>query len=45
MAQKRFTDLGVDAVGSNPAELDKFVKVQLAFNKAIIEKAKISVGE
>jgi tripartite-type tricarboxylate transporter receptor subunit TctC len=45
VAQKRFTDLGVDAVGSNPAELDKFVKEQLAFNKAIIEKAKISVGE
>lgn len=45
VAQKRFTDLAVDAVGSSPAELDKFVKMQLAFNKAIIEKAKISVGE
>ncbi len=43
--QKRFEDLAVEGVGSTPAELDTFVKGQLAFNKAIIEKANISVGE
>jgi len=44
-AQKRFADVAVNAVGSSPAELDKLIKEQLAFNKAIIEKTKISVGE
>jgi len=43
--KKRFDDLLVEPVGSTPSELDKFVKEQLAFNKTIIEKAHIKVGQ
>lgn len=43
--KKRFAELIVDPVGSTPAELDQFVKQQLSFNKAIIEKAHIKVGD
>jgi tripartite-type tricarboxylate transporter receptor subunit TctC len=43
--KKRFDDLIVDSVGSTPAALDKFVQEQLAFNKKIIETAKIQVGD
>jgi tripartite-type tricarboxylate transporter receptor subunit TctC len=42
---KRYVDLVVDAVGSSPGELDKFVQEQLRFNKAIIEKAGIQAGD
>jgi tripartite-type tricarboxylate transporter receptor subunit TctC len=45
VAQKRFQDLGVEGIGSSPAELEAFVKEQLAFNRDIIRKASISVGE
>lgn len=43
--QKRFAELVVTPVGSTPAELDKFVKEQLAFNHKIIEQAHIQVGK
>ena len=43
--KKRFEDLAVDGVGSSPAELDKFVQDQLAFNKKIIESANIKVSD
>lgn len=43
--QKRFKELMVEPVGSTPAELDKFVDGQLAFNKEAIEKAKIQVSQ
>jgi tripartite-type tricarboxylate transporter receptor subunit TctC len=43
--KKRFEDLIVDGVGSTAAELDEFVKEQLSFNKSIIEKAHIKVGD
>jgi tripartite-type tricarboxylate transporter receptor subunit TctC len=39
--KKHYEDLIVDAVGSTPQELDRFIKEQLAFNKEIIEKANI----
>ena len=45
VAKKRFEELGVEAIGSSPIDLDSFVKEQLAFNKDIISKANISVGE
>jgi hypothetical protein len=35
----------VEPVGSTPQELDKFIDTQLAFNKDVIEKAKISVSK
>jgi tripartite-type tricarboxylate transporter receptor subunit TctC len=40
---KRYDDLLVDAVGSTPPELDKFLDEQLTFNKGVIEKANIKV--
>ncbi|MBK5957332.1 hypothetical protein CCR97_03795 [Rhodoplanes elegans] len=42
---KRFDELVVDPVGSSPKELDRFLDEQLAFNKAAIEKAGISIQE
>lgn len=42
-AAKRFDELMVDAVGSTPQELDKFLDEQLTFNKGVIEKANIRV--
>jgi tripartite-type tricarboxylate transporter receptor subunit TctC len=45
VVQRRFEELGVDAIGSSTVELDAFVKEQRAFNKDIIKKASISVGE
>lgn len=42
--RKRFDELKVTAVGSTPSELAKFVAEQLAFNKSIIQKAKIQSG-
>ena len=43
--KKRFDELIVQGVGSTPAELDKFIHEQLAFNKKIIETANIKVGD
>lgn len=43
--KKRYEELMVDAVGSTPAELDKFAHEQLEFNKKIIETAKIRVSD
>lgn len=43
--KKRYDDLMVDAVGSSPEELAKFVSDQLDFNRSIIRKAKIQTGE
>jgi tripartite-type tricarboxylate transporter receptor subunit TctC len=43
--QKRYKELLVEPVGSTPQELDKFIDTQLAFNKDVIEKAKISVSK
>jgi tripartite-type tricarboxylate transporter receptor subunit TctC len=45
VTKKRIKELIVDPVGSTPAELDKFVKEQLSFNKTIIDKAHIKVGD
>lgn len=42
---KRLQELVVDPVGSTPKELDRFLDEQLAFNKAVIEKAGIHVQE
>ncbi|NWG23865.1 MAG: tripartite tricarboxylate transporter substrate binding protein [Pseudorhodoplanes sp.] len=42
--KKRLDELKVTAVGSTPAELARFVSEQLAFNKAIIQKARIQSG-
>lgn len=43
--KKKFEDLIVDPIGSTPTELDKFVKEQLSFNKSIINKAQIKIGD
>jgi tripartite-type tricarboxylate transporter receptor subunit TctC len=43
--KKRYDELMVEAVGSTPAELNSFTEEQLQFNKKIIDKAHISVGD
>jgi tripartite-type tricarboxylate transporter receptor subunit TctC len=43
--KKRYDDLMVDVVGSTPDELSTFVEEQLDFNKKIIEKAHIQLGD
>jgi tripartite-type tricarboxylate transporter receptor subunit TctC len=43
--KKRYDELMVDVVGSMPDGLNTFVEEQLDFNKKIIEKAHIQVGD
>jgi tripartite-type tricarboxylate transporter receptor subunit TctC len=42
---KRYEELVVNAVGSTPAELDKFVDEQLTVSKRVIEKTKIQIAD
>jgi tripartite-type tricarboxylate transporter receptor subunit TctC len=43
--KKRYDELMVDVVGSTPDGLNTFVEEQLDFNKKIIEKSHIQVGD
>jgi tripartite-type tricarboxylate transporter receptor subunit TctC len=43
--KKRYEELVVNAVGSTPAELDKFVDEQLTVSKRVIEKTKIQIAD
>jgi len=43
--KKRYEELVVNAVGSTPAELDKFVDEQLTVSKRVIEKTNIQIAD
>jgi len=41
VTRKRYADVKVEPVGSNPAEFDTFFREQLKFNEDIIKSANI----